>query len=706
MNWYTIIKIASKDGRVSGTAKALGMDEDFVAQLADLDPTPHGNYVAWIARQFRKSKKNPSPLQFPEDGPKVTERLAAFDKLTNSPKFNGHRDINKYKRFSDLAIAVDQNSDNKSKAQSARESVMKGHEVFSDDDRYQIHKITTPEASSEMCKGTDWCVKDPRAFARYEINDQDPLLMFSYDDKKIALLHAGSGQWMDVYDRPIGEDEAETINQLISDYPQGAQILKKFLDNGGSDQARGWDAKEFYGDDGDDDEDKASHEPITDFLSDIGENTIRSLGSTAKAEAAKMMKDGYFWFLTDMPPEMIDQDLWQNVANAFMSDSFDKDQIRRLERLLDLINGQSGPGFRNNKMIQEKLAPHANVAMPYIKNIASSLVDKVIVDMEKESTYYGDRKSFGSSYSRYSGSPIAQILSLSVKYPNVFDQTIMNNFAESAKKRVVEDAYRMLRSEDRGHSFEKYLDEYSELLGPELVAQLKQLPEQIYRKEDRYGYRSNNQDFNLSREEYFQPDPPREQAVQQPQPNNQQPVMASRQKKASSTMSLASDISNSGIFVNRRFAHGLSSGTNMFLEAQDGEVYEVRIEDVTYSLDHASKLPQQSSKSEIDNSRQILRQIKGLGIWRDAREDAAFGSDNAFLGTYEMDLDKYKITVRHVTQSEMQNYMIDYKAQAGMSDEEREPFPLKKKDPKVQWPPYYFNREGLPYPENYQGSSF
>lgn len=186
-----------------------------IRMIAESDPTPSKKYIAWLLKLT--AKKN---LRFPEDREKVFERLTQFDQLKRKQSFQGERDINQYRTYGNLARTIKNNLSVKTKGEEHREQLTSGMEEIYGDGEYRVIKITTPEASAKLCRGTEWCTKDPKYSNSYLL--QGPMYRFEKNGKPIALLHFESEQLMDVYDNSLVDDgfspdDPETFDEDLLD---------------------------------------------------------------------------------------------------------------------------------------------------------------------------------------------------------------------------------------------------------------------------------------------------------------------------------------------------------------------------------------------------------------------------------------------------------------------------------------------------------
>jgi hypothetical protein len=178
------------------------MDESQVdKEMAEWALSINTKYSSWIAKLL----KNNTVIQG-EDDLKIKERLEEFEQLLNSPNFPKNlRDINRYETFGALAKIVEENSDNKSKSQTFKDQAVAGSRKVYDDGKIVVLKITTPEAGATLCKGTDWCVKDPKYGRDYL--DDGPIYLFYINGDRSVLVHTHSTHIKDIYDDPLTDHQ-------------------------------------------------------------------------------------------------------------------------------------------------------------------------------------------------------------------------------------------------------------------------------------------------------------------------------------------------------------------------------------------------------------------------------------------------------------------------------------------------------------------
>lgn len=157
----------------------------------------HQSYAPWLLKQHKIGQ-----VRQGEDDDKLRERFKSFDEAKRSRKLSGREaDLNSYKSYGDFAERLDKLGGIESKRGAAKRLAIQGAQAFPLNDEVTIHKITTPEAATEACRGTDWCVKDPRHSESYL--KRGPLWLYERNGVKESLHHYPSHQHMDIHDRHL-----------------------------------------------------------------------------------------------------------------------------------------------------------------------------------------------------------------------------------------------------------------------------------------------------------------------------------------------------------------------------------------------------------------------------------------------------------------------------------------------------------------------
>ena len=186
--------------------KASGLIPDIIAS----DPT-RGKYSEWLVRQWKNNT-----ARFPEDNENLTKNLTLFNQKKSKLD---NKDINSYTPGSLVRVLDQQFGLTKSERKNARSGGMQlppGAELIIDGeyrtfagirsasmDSYQVVKITTHEASSLLCSGTQWCVANKETAEEY-LRD-GPLYLFYVGGERKYLVQIKSNQYMNVYDEPVDD---------------------------------------------------------------------------------------------------------------------------------------------------------------------------------------------------------------------------------------------------------------------------------------------------------------------------------------------------------------------------------------------------------------------------------------------------------------------------------------------------------------------
>lgn len=114
------------------------------------------------------------------------------------------------------------------------------------------------------------------------------------------------------------------------------------------------------------------------------------------------------------------------------------------------------------------------------------------------------------------------------------------------------------------------------------------------------------------------------------------------------------------LFPRVAFSMSMASGTAMFVDGGDGELYEIRIEPSKYAGSIADR------PGPIHQSQQVLQKIEASGLFNKVRQ---VGGRVGFIGIYQPDFglysrpsrDEYLVTVRHWLSSPYKSYFENTK---------------------------------------------
>lgn len=196
--------------------------QHFLEKVAQVDPTPKGIYMPWIARlAIAKPEENRS-----EDLDRLGGDLEAFEKF--KPKI-ANKDINAYKSFDELYSTVEPflvkrppTPEEKAAARDAAKlAKVKGGiiDVFQSSEGW-VKIPTTKDAAKFLGQNTRWCTAAGSNNMFDSYNSRDRLFVI-YDkaSKKRYQLHINDGQFANEADKNQGVDKVPLwCRQAIVDY--------------------------------------------------------------------------------------------------------------------------------------------------------------------------------------------------------------------------------------------------------------------------------------------------------------------------------------------------------------------------------------------------------------------------------------------------------------------------------------------------------
>jgi hypothetical protein len=214
MNWFInyIFKYANLNDKINLLSKKYKIEPTIINKLIQLDPTPNKTYLDWITKLYKNNNR------ILEDKDKFLHSLSIFH--TKKHLFHNldiSNDINKYKSLGELdTILNEKKLDNTvSKREQVRLNETKGQEVVYQDGVYSVIDIKTPEAASKLLRNTKLCVKNPETFNKYNINENNKLLLITKNNERYLLLNEESKQLMDIYDNQLSSEEYISIKPLL-----------------------------------------------------------------------------------------------------------------------------------------------------------------------------------------------------------------------------------------------------------------------------------------------------------------------------------------------------------------------------------------------------------------------------------------------------------------------------------------------------------
>lgn len=199
--------------------------DDFIKQLEDADPTPHKEYVQWMARKFTDPK---NLVQFEDYLGQLPMYLKKFHKLKQRRMLeNPRNDINKYENVPDFMNVMDEYPDpDTTQAASNRGSAT----TYYEDKDLRIIEPRDQQAACYYGQGTRWCTAatvGKNYFLRY--HEKGPLYIMipkqpKYNGEKYQF-HFSTNSFMDEKDQSILKKGKE--KELVERYPQLGEIFSE-----------------------------------------------------------------------------------------------------------------------------------------------------------------------------------------------------------------------------------------------------------------------------------------------------------------------------------------------------------------------------------------------------------------------------------------------------------------------------------------------
>jgi hypothetical protein len=186
--------------------------DEITLELESMDPT-NGKMLQWLVNQYAAG------IFKLEDAPRVSTALTDFVKKKPSLE---KKDINQYKRLSDLEDAVEDTKEVSSKKQQKQEIKTQGADTVFESGAYSIAKLKTEEAACAYGKGTKWCTAGDKdnMFDRY--NEEGPLfVILDHANNRKYQLHLATAQFVDEKDNKVNYSE------LRQKYPEIHNIFQR-----------------------------------------------------------------------------------------------------------------------------------------------------------------------------------------------------------------------------------------------------------------------------------------------------------------------------------------------------------------------------------------------------------------------------------------------------------------------------------------------
>lgn len=191
---------------------------DVIDYLSDhADPTKNKAYLPWVVKSYHAG------LFQQEDAPHVHSTLSTFDKYKSKLEV-GKRDINQYKRISDVAAATAHLSGTPVTRSEERESLQQDphvpgkHELLHEDDHIKIYHVNDSKISQKLYASadskhpgafpTEWCtawLDEGNRRCRYDDHAKDGPMFAVHrkTDGEVFQFHPATNQFNDKNDDEI-----------------------------------------------------------------------------------------------------------------------------------------------------------------------------------------------------------------------------------------------------------------------------------------------------------------------------------------------------------------------------------------------------------------------------------------------------------------------------------------------------------------------
>ena len=244
------LKIAAvSQAKQEALVKKYGLSESVVLVMSEMDPSPNNEYTDWLCREFKNKRLNLRSIVHPT-APSRTDVSALLQRFTMLKRPGtpfrqvNSADINQYHYESLVTVVETSTREDLSKNEQKRELerqkekyIMEGSEVVSRRGDLALYKITTPEASVLLSKGTHWCtqgegtarnylesgplyiiVKDTPVETRMDYNTNNHNQ--KGDSDKLAQIYCPDLDYIECQD-PDGRDLGDNI--YVGDYGEDVQ---------------------------------------------------------------------------------------------------------------------------------------------------------------------------------------------------------------------------------------------------------------------------------------------------------------------------------------------------------------------------------------------------------------------------------------------------------------------------------------------------
>jgi hypothetical protein len=194
--------------------------EQVIEVLEQIDPTPHKQYVPWLAKQYISGQFRT------EDSNRVQETLVNFTKLKSrlpvEQRDIGRFDFYKLDELVDKLINPELSTKQTQTSTDGTFPVVPDSQVLYNGPLGQLSIPETKEASCELGSGTKWCTASHGKNMYKEYSKNGPLYVWRDKSGDKFQFHFEESQFMDARDKPI---EHKLLTYFRTQHP----VLKKLF---------------------------------------------------------------------------------------------------------------------------------------------------------------------------------------------------------------------------------------------------------------------------------------------------------------------------------------------------------------------------------------------------------------------------------------------------------------------------------------------
>ena len=207
-NWYKQIKEANKEEfLVKQKPKNLSMAfwVDSVRWAIKLSK----KHAVWLTNMIKINKE---VFNQGEDDEMIKEVLKLFEKAKKRPEF-AKKDINEFKSYEELQIAVEPYKEVKTNKEQEMENVKNGLRFIDKHEEYSLFEVLDEKAASIVADGTSWCVVHEHHFKSY--HSRGPIFFIGRGKNPYCLMAYDSNEFKNKHNSVMSPGEIVPIVPLI-----------------------------------------------------------------------------------------------------------------------------------------------------------------------------------------------------------------------------------------------------------------------------------------------------------------------------------------------------------------------------------------------------------------------------------------------------------------------------------------------------------